>query len=100
MIKPEDVLKALEEKDKNIKALERQIDACLVWIKNYTGVTMTIEDIVKSEDMPIEKLKENALTKLEMAQLVYSSIVLEEHMNMFNYGRDVNAREEKMAESL
>ena len=85
---------------KELKKVNSEVQACLIWIKNYTGVTMTIEDIVKSEDEPIEELKENALTKLEMAQLVYSSVVLEEHMNMFNYGRDVNVREEKMAESL
>lgn len=94
----EEIIKGiLKAREDHIKELERQIEAMKEWIIQQTGVEITNRHLGIDEQE--EKLIDGIpLTKQEMERLEHSSIILEQHANMFNYGRSV--REEKMAESL
>lgn len=83
---------SLDEKDKEIEKLNRQIEKLKEWIEYNTGVEIDIDRLMEEKEEKVMTPSEFGLNALE--QHVQG---IERYANVFDYGK---REERKMAESL
>ena len=80
-MKDEEIKRAIEERDEQIKGLEHQVEALKKYIRDRFGVDVDANDegeIINEEEV---------MTSKEIEQMEYHSTLLEQQSYVFNYGR-------------